>query len=234
MEDFTLLSVAPAATWEEDLPLVMRTLPHDFNVLRSTNKPTALCSSVLQAKVYDPAKPLTSKQRSDINRARLSVGKYEVNSGTFPSDDDLLLGVRRWNRHGYSGDYFLWQWLWAKAAGKMVCLRGSNYSAWGALVGYGTFNIFTAYYTTGDAPSGVGTAILDLLLATHGNGLPTVLTIPLTEDQERRFGVSKYETYKRRFANDVYSLGCYSGVTSFESAAPPYFDVVRGEEVSVL
>jgi hypothetical protein len=233
LEDCTLLSIAPDVNWSEDLPIVMQALPHDFTVLRSTNKPDDnRCNILLQAKVYDPTKPLNSKQRADINRAVSSLVDVTVSFDGSPSDEHLLQGVRRWNRHGYSGDYFLWQWMWVKVAGKTVHIVGPGYEAWAGLVCYGDFNVFTAYHTTGDVPSGIGTAILNLLLVTHGKKVPTVLTIPLTEDQERRFGVSKYETYKRRFANDFYTLGCYQGLVPFDRASPPYFDVVSQMEIT--
>lgn len=234
MEDFTMFAIHPGRNWDLDLPRAVQASEYDLtvNCALGYHGHNGVQGEAL---IYDPNRPLSSKQRSDIKRACTSLGPVDVKVGPMPSFEELAAGVTRWNRHAMSGDYFLWQWLWVAAAGTSVCIEGADFKCWVGFVQYGDWRIFTAYHTTGAYKNGIGTACLQhaLALLEEENPLPvrTILTAPMLPEQAARHNVARYETYKRRFANDSLPVHFLKGLWHDEPPYPPYYNAQTQETV---
>lgn len=237
MEDFTLFAVHPDRDWDVDLPLGVAGCEYDLTVNCALDYTGPNAGYTDKALVYYHDQPLPSKNRADIKRAVKSCGDVQVRTVVRPPYDQLLAGVNRWNRHAMSGDYFLWQWLWASSAGEIVRVEGAGFTAWLGFVTYGNRRIFTSYLTTGDC-NGMGTACLHHALDALNNtdepdgATMTILTAPMLPEYASRYNVERYETYKRRFANGEIPVSFLSGKWGADEAPyPPYYNALTQEMI---
>lgn len=233
MEDFTMFAIHPERNWDVDLPRAVAASEYDLTVNNALSYKGV--NAVTQtALVYDPALGLPGKKKADIGRAVKSCGETAVTYG-FPSLEQLGTSVKRWNRHAMSGDYFLWQWMWVRAAGQCIQVTGETFTAWLGFVDYGDYWIFTSYHADGDC-NGIGTACLQHAIEklARRKATPVILTVPMLPEQAKRHNVERYETYKRRFANAEYPVSFLAGRWKGEEAPyPPYYNAQLQEMIHV-
>lgn len=230
MEDFTLFAIHPERCWDLDLPRAVQASEYDLTINCAIDY-TGTNGAAGTALVSNPMINLPSKQRADIERARKSVGPVTT-AFELPDFEALRTGVQRWDRHALSGDYFIWQWLWVAAAGQSIKIEGDGFTCWIGFVDYGDLRIFTAYQAQGDK-NGIGTACLSHAMNAMSDQYGPkrlILTAPMLPEQAKRHNVDRYETYKRRFANDSMPVHFLRGrYRADELPYPPYYDAQRME-----